>query len=245
MKKCLAITGVLALAVSLLGCKPVPQDTEPQIVRSFLAGYEEEHRSSRVLLNLLEDGTAAFYVGQLEQDRHTTAQYTGTYVLGENDAFDETITITHQQDSATPSVILDGVFEMALDLGPVRFYETAPVSMDGDVYVGYLAKSSGMGPMVYGYGLTLGTDGTFDVSIMQMASVMHVWGSTGGTYAQDGNIITFTYDILTDQGELVSPDETTEATDFNGLRLSTGFNIQQNTMRASQALFIQVNEKEK
>ena len=242
MKKFFAILGGLALTVSLLGCQQRAPDL-PAISRSFLAGYQDSQGTGRVLLNLLDDGTAAFYVGRLEDGTHTMTQYTAAYTLGENEEFDETITINHQQ-GPTDGVILDGVFELSGEetQHSLRFYETAPVSMDGDVYVGYLTKTSGMGPLVYAYGLCLREDASFDVSIMQMASVMHVWGSTGGTCIAKGNTATFTYDIRTDQGELIAPDALAEAVDFNGHSFSTGFNIQQNTMSASDARFIQVKE---
>ena len=239
MRKPILALCALAAALILPGCaKTPPPDDGPAVVRTFLAGCEAEDHSSRILLNLLEDGSATFYVGALENGIHTTTQYHAAYALGENAAYDETIRLTHEDGSATDATIVDGVFEM----DAIRFYETAPVSMEGDVYVGYLTKTSGMGPLVYAYGLCLREDASFDVSIMQMASVMHVWGSTGGTYTAKGNTATFTYDIRTDQGELIAPDALAEAVDFNGHSFSTGFNIQQNTMSASDARFIQVKE---
>ena len=90
--------------------------------------------------------------------------------------------------------------------------------------------------------LCLRADMTFDVSIMQMASVVHVWGGTGGTYSVDGENITFTYDILSTEGEVVAADDVMEGTDFTETTLSVGFNISQATMRASASPFIRVNE---
>ena len=94
--------------------------------------------------------------------------------------------------------------------------------------------------MVYAYSLCLKDDNSFDVSIMQMASVMHVWGATDGTYTVDGENITFTYDIRTTEGELVSADEIAEGMGYSDITLMTAFNIQQATMRASTAPFIKV-----
>lgn len=222
---------------SLLGCQQEQAPAEPAVVRSFLAGYEEEHRSNRLLLNLMEDGTAEYYVGTLENGTHTTARSSTTYTLGENADFDETIRFTNHDGTTTDAVIVDAVFE----IDGIRFYETAPAAMDGDVYVGYLSKTSGMGPMTYAYALCLRDDATFDVSITQMASVMHVWGATGGTYQANSDGITFTYDILTDEGELVAASAIAEGIGFNGTTLTAAFNIQQNTMRASNARFINVN----
>ena len=239
MRKPILALCTLAAALILPGCaKTPPPDDGPAVVRTFLAGCEAEDHSSRILLNLLEDGSAAFYVGALENGIHTTAQYHAAYALGENAAYDETIRLTHEDSSATDATIVDGVFEM----DTIRFYETAPVSMEGDVYVGYLTKTSGMGPMVYAYALCLGEDATFDVSIMQMASVMHVWGSTGGTYKAKDENITFTYDILTEDGDLVTADAVAEGTGFDGNSLAAAFNIQQNTMRPTDAVFIKVKE---
>ena len=234
------ILALCTLAALLLpGCaKTPPPDDNPAVVRTFLAGCEAEDHSSRILLNLQEDGSAAFYVGSLNQGTHTTAQYDAIYSLGENADYDETIRITHQDSTITDAVIIDGVFEM----NAIRFYETAPISMEGDVYVGYLTKTSGMGPMVYGYALCLGDDATFDVSIMQMASVMHVWGRTGGTYKAKGGNITFTYDILTEDRDLVAADAVAEGTGFDGNSLTAAFNIQQDTMRPTDAVFIKVKE---
>ena len=239
MRKPILALCTLAAALLLPGCaKTPPPDDGPAVVRTFLAGYESEDRSSRVLLNLLEDGSAAFYVGGLEKGIHTTAQYDAAYALGENADYDETIRITHADGSTTDATIVDGVFE----IDAIRFYETAPASMEGDVYVGYLTKTSGMGPMVYAYALCLGNDAAFDVSIMQMASVMHVWGSTGGTYKAKGEHITFTYDILTEDGDLVAADAVAEGTGFDGNSLTAAFNIQQDTMRPTDAVFIKVKE---
>ena len=229
----------LAAAMILPGCaKTPPPDESPVPMRTFVAGYEAEDHSSRILLNLMEDGSAAFYVGSLNQGTHTTAQYDAIYSLGENADYDETIRITHQDSTITDALIVDGVFEM----NAIRFYETAPASMEGDVYVGYLTKTSGMGPMVYAYALWLGEDAAFDVSIVQMASVMHVWGSTGGTYKAKGENITFTYDILTEDGDLVTADAVAEGTGFDGNSLTAAFNIQQDTMRPTDAVFIKVKE---
>lgn len=144
MKKLLSALCVFALLLSITGC--VEKNSEPTILRSFLAGYEENvdengvaERSSRVLLNLMSDGTAEFYVGVLDQGTHTTARYSGTYSMGEN--------------------------------------------------------------------------------------------------------VTFTYDIRTTEGEVVSAGEIAEGTGYNGVNLSTAFNIEQATMRASAAQFIRVTEK--
>ena len=239
MRKPILALCTLTAALLLPGCaKTPPPDDDPAVVRTFLAGYESEDRSSRVLLNLLEDGSAAFYVGGLEKGIYTTAQYDAAYALGENADYDETIRLTHADGSATDATIVDGVFE----IDAIRFYETAPASMEGDVYVGYLTKTSGMGPMVYAYALCLGNDAAFDVSIMQMASVMHVWGSTGGTYKTKGENITFTYDILTEDGDLVTTDAVAEGTAFDSNSLTAAFNIQQNTMRPTDAVFIKVKE---
>ena len=134
-----------------------------------------------------------------------------------------------------PFYFVDEVTENA-----VSFYETAPASMDGDVYIGYKTKVSGMGPMVYAYALCMKDDGKFDVSIMQMASVMHVWGATSGTYAVDGENVTFTYDIRTAEGELVYADEIAEGTGYSDIALMTAFNIEQTSMRATAAPFIKI-----
>lgn len=260
MKKFLSI--VLAMAMLLVCLFAVSCDQEQEeelaVARSFIAGYEktiamgenEAKMSGRVLMNLMTDGTVDIYVGFNAMGSHETAHYTGTYELGENEEFDETISFTYQYGEETASVenavIIDGIFETpfymisSMTSTPVSFYETAPVSMDGDIYVGYLTKTGGMGSMVYAYALTVKADGKFDVSIMQMASVMHVWGKTGGTYKADGDKVTFTYDVLSDEGELVTADYVSEGTGFTENALSVGFNISQTTVRASDAPFIKV-----
>ena len=239
MRKPILSLCALAAVLILPGCAQTPPPDEgPAPVRTFVAGYDAEDRSSRILLNLMEDGSAAFYVGSLKEETHTTAQYDAAYALGENADYDETIRLTHEDGSIIDTTIVDGVFE----IDAIRFYETAPASMEGDVYVGYLTKTSGMGPMVYAYALCLRDNAAFDVSIMQMASVMHVWGSTGGTYKTKGENITFTYDILTEDGDLVAADAVAEGTGFDGNSLTAAFNIQQNTMRPTDAMFIKVKE---
>lgn len=254
MKKLLAILFAAVMVFSMFGCQAEEEQPGVTVERSFVAGYEDETAgiSGRVLMNLMSDGTAEFYVGVLENGTHSTAAYSGTYTLGENDEFDETISVSYpyaegQTAEVTDAVIIDSIFEMPVYLlgemtaGEIRFYETSPASMDGDVYVGYLTKNGGMGAMVYAYSLCLKDDKTFDVSIMQMASVMHVWGGTGGTYAVDGENITFTYDILSTDGEVVSADDISQGTGYTDTTLSVGFNISQATMRASAAPFIRVN----
>ena len=248
MKKILAIVMASVLLLSMWGCQ-ADEEAGVTVERSFIAGYEDEAGgvSARVLLNLMSDGTAEFYVGAIENGVHTTARYDGTYTLGENEEFDETISLSYTHGEVEDAVIIDGIFEMPVHLtggmtpGPVNFYESSPAAMDGDVYVGYLTKNGGMGAMVYAYALCLREDSTFDVSIMQMASVMHVWGGTGGTYTADGEKITFTYDILSTDGEVVAADDIVEGTGYSDTTLSVGFNISQATMRASASPFIRVN----
>lgn len=258
MKKLIAVLLAALMLFALAGCRQEEQPEENGVARSFIAGYEENvneegvaGRSSRVLMNLMRDGTVEFYVGVLDNGEHSTAQYSGTYTMGENDEFDETISVTYtygegETAEVTDAVIIDDIFEMPFYLldgmteGEIKFYETAPAFMDGDVYVGYMTKTGGMGAMVYAYSLCLKEDMTFDVSIMQLASVMHVWGGTSGTYTVDGECITFTYDILTTDGEVVSANETSVGSGYTDTQLAVGFNIQQATMRASDSPFIRV-----
>ncbi len=258
MKKIISILLSAGMCLSFAGCQSEEKTDEITVERSFIAGYviggEEEggepEASCRVLMNLMSDGTAEFYIGTIENGQHSTAQYNGTYTLSENEEYDETISFNYTYDDKTAeinnAVIVDSIFEAEFyllgEMTPkaISFYETKPADMDGDVYVGYKTKTGGMGAMVYAYSLCLKDDSTFDVSIMQMASVMHVWGGTGGTYTVDGENVTFTYDILTDEGETVSENETANGTGYTETELSTAFNIQQATMRATDAPFIRV-----
>lgn len=258
MKKIISIIMAAVMCVSLAGCQQEGKTAEVTVSRSFIAGYviggEEENTepdaSCRVLMNLMSDGTAEFYVGSIENGEYSSEQYNGTYTLGENDEYDETITFDYTYGETTVSVenavIIDSIFESEFyllgDITPskISFYETKSADMDGDVYVGYKTKVGGMGAMVYAYSLCLKDDSTFDVSIMQLASVMHVWGGTNGTYTADGENITFTYNILTDEGEIVSENDTANGTGYTETELSTAFNIQQATMRATDAPFIRV-----
>lgn len=248
MKKIVVVFLAALMVLSMCACQAEEQPGVT-VERSFIAGYEDEAAgvSGRVLLNLMSDGTAKFYVGALENGEHSTELYDGTCTLGENADFDETISLTYPHGEVTDAVIIDSIFEMPFYLlgdmtpGNIKFYETSPASMDGDVYVGYLTKTGGMGAMVYAYALCLRDDMTFNVSIMQMASVMHVWGGTGGTYTVDGENITFTYDILSTEGEVIAADDIAEGTGYTETTLSVGFNISQATMRASASPFIRVN----
>ena len=258
MKKIISIIMTVVMCISIAGCQQAEEAAEVTVSRSFIAGYviggEDENTESsascRVLMNLMSDGTAEFYVGSIADGEYSTAQYNGTYTLGENEEYDETISFDCTCGETTASVenavIVDSIFEAEFYLlgemtpSKISFYETKPADMDGDVYVGYKTKVGGMGAMVYAYSLCLKEDSTFDVSIMQLASVMHVWGGTNGTYTADGENIAFTYNILTDEGEIVSENETANGTGYTETELSTAFNIQQATMRATDAPFIRV-----
>ncbi|MBO5006190.1 MAG: hypothetical protein J6C89_01965, partial [Clostridia bacterium] len=229
----------------------------------FIAGYKKSvsmgematEMNGRVLMNLMSDGTLELFVALDAMGSLQTAKYTGTYTLGENDEFDETITFTYQYgqteaDSATvtDAVILDGVFASsfhmitAMTSSEIEFYETAPVAVEGDIYVGFMQKESGMGKMTYSYALAIKEDGTFKVSIMLMAPAMsmHSWGATEGTYVVDGENITFTYDVLSDDGEIVCEDFVSEGTGYSENGLSVGFNISQASTKASATPFIRV-----
>ena len=83
-------------------------------------------------------------------------------------------------------------------------------------------------------------DGTFDVSIMQMATVMHVWDMSHGTYTVDGDKVTFSYDVMDGEGAVATAGYTSEGTGFTENGLTVGFNIAQTTVRASAAEFIRV-----
>lgn len=259
MKKIL--TMMLAVAMVFLCLFAASCGEEVSVSRSFVAGYEktvsmgasEIQMSGRVLMNLNSDGTLDLYVGFIGMGSHETAHYTGTYTLGENEEFDETISFTYtygegEGESATVSdaVILDGIFKTpfymitSMTSTDVSFYETAPASTDGDVYVGYLTKTGGMGAMVYAYALNMKEDGTFDVSIMQMASVMHVWDKSEGTYTIDGDTVTFSYDVMDGEGAVATADYISEGKILSENDLSVGFNIAQTTVRASDAEFIRV-----
>ncbi|MBQ8404775.1 MAG: hypothetical protein IJX55_10215, partial [Clostridia bacterium] len=113
---------------------------------------------------------------------------------------------------------------------------------DGNVYVGFMQKEGGMGKMTYAYALAMKDDGTFDVSIMQMAPAMgmHVWGATSGTYVVNGENVTFTYNVVSSEGEVVSENFVSEGTGYTDTALSVGFNISQATMKASAAPFMKV-----
>ncbi len=260
MKKILTL--MLAIAMVFL-CLLATSCGEEKVTvsRSFVAGYEktvamgasEVQMSGRALMNLNSDGTLDLYVGFLGMGSHETAHYTGTYTLGENEEFDETISFTYtygegEGESATVSdaVILDSIFKTpfymitSMTSTDVSFYETAPIGTDGDVYVGYLTKSGGMGSMVYAYALNMKEDNTFEVGIMQMASVMHVWDKSVGTYTVDGSNVTFSYDVMDGEGAVATADYTSEGKDLTETGLTCGFNVAQTTVRASDAAFIRV-----
>ena len=256
------VTCVLAIALILTCLFAVSCGKEEKVVvsRSFLAGYEktvsmgetEMKISGRVLMNLMSDGNLDLYVSLENMGSLETAHYTGTYTLGENEEFDETITFTYTDgaemtETVTDAVIIGSVFETPFYMianktsNAMKFYETAPVSTEGDVYVGYMTKTGGMGAMVYAYALTLKDEGAFDVSIMQMAGgVMHVWDLSQGTYTVDGDKVTFVYDVMDGEGAVAAEDYTSEGTGFTENGLSVGFNIAQVTVRASDATFIRV-----
>ncbi len=241
MKRILSLMMVLALMLTCLFLTACDQEEDVTIIRSFLAGYSQDEVEGRVLLNLKSDNTLEMYY--LSVETGMTVATTGTYTLGENEEFDETISLAIS-GKTIDATLIDSIFEAEIpDLGlaagqTLSFYETSPVSMDGDVYVGYLAKTGGMGAMVYAYALTLRDDGTFDVSIMQMATVMHVWDKSVGTYVTDGDKITFTYDAMDGEGAVATEDFVSEGTVISATELSVGFNIAQTAVRASNATFI-------
>lgn len=272
MKKLLSLLLAVMLACACLVLTACGGDNsngeengEPKVTvtRSFVAGYSKTvamgantmEMNGRVLMNLMSDGTLELYVGFIGMGSHQTAKYTGTYTLGTNAEFDETITFTYkygegEEESATvtDAVILDGAFATpfymitSMTSASIDFYETAPSDVSGNVYIGFLQKEGGMGKMTYTYALSLKDDGTFNVSIMQMAPSMsmHVWGATSGTYVADGENITFTYNVMSDEGEVVKENFVTEGTGFTETELSAGFNISQASMKASDAAFIKV-----
>ncbi len=258
MKKIISILLAAGMCITFTGCQAEEKQDEVTVSRTFIAGYvlggeegAEPDASCRVLMNLMSDGTAEFYVGTLENGEHSTAEYSGIYSFGENEEYDETISFSYtygENETAqiTDAVIVDDIFEAEFYLlgkmtsNEICFYETSPAAMDGDVYVGYLTKTGGMGAMAYAYSLCMKEDNTFDVSIMQMASVMHVWGGTSGTYIADGGDVTFTYDVLSTEGELVTEDFVSEGKDYTESGISVGFNISQSVMVASDAPFIRV-----
>ena len=259
MKKIISVVLAIVMMTMCLAATSCEKNEAVTVTRSFVAGYEQTipmgetpmQMSGRVLMNLKSDGTLDLYVGFDCMGSYETALYTGTYTLGENEEFDETISFTYthgegETEIVTDAVILDGIFETpffmiaSMTSGAIKFYETAPIATDGDVYVGYMTKTGGMGAMAYAYILNMKEDGTFDVSIMQMASVMHVWGATSGTYTVDGANVTFTYDVVDDIGEVVEADFVTEGTNYTDKYLSVGFNIAQAANRASDASFLRV-----
>ena len=260
MKRILTLVLALAmLSVCFFASACSDETSGVTVKRSFVAGYEkavamgesEMKMSGRVLLNLMSDGTADIYVGFVGMGSHETAHYTGTYVLGENEEFDETVTFSYspaegKTETVSAAAIVGGVFETpfymitSMTSNAIKFYETSPVSTDGDVYVGYMAKTGGMGAMVYAYALNMKEDGTFGASIMQKASVMHVWDRSEGTYTADGDTLTFCYDVMDGEGAVAAEDYTTEGKRVNDYTLSLGLNIAQTTVRASDAEFIKV-----
>lgn len=254
MRKIIAMLLAAMMCFVFVGCQS--EEKEPTVSRTFIAGYEAEGKngkaeSCRVLMNLMSDGKVEFYVGSIANGEHSKASYSGTYTLGENEEYDETISFEYTYgDGKTAkvedAVIIDNIFEASFFIlgemtsNEISFYESKPAAMDGDVYVGYKTKTGGMGAMVYAYSLCIRNDNTFDVSIMQMASVMHVWGGTSGTYSKNGESIDFTYNVLTDEGEIVAEDIVSAGSEYTSEKLYTAFNIQQASTRATDAYFIRV-----
>lgn len=264
MKKIIALLLAMILAcTAFTACGGNNEETKVSVTRSFIAGYTKSvsmggmstDMNGRILMNLLSDGTLELYVALDAMGSLQTAKYTGTYKLGENDEFDETITFTYQYGeteadvaTVTDAVILDGIFASpfymvtAMTSSDIEFYETAPASVDGSVYVGFMQKEGGMGKMTYSYAVAMKEDGTFAVSIMQMAPAMgmHTWGATTGTYVVDGENITFTYDVVGEEDEIVEEDFVSEGTGYSENGFSVGFNISQASAKASPAPFIKV-----
>lgn len=259
MKKVLSVIMAAMLMLTCLfavscGEKPIT------VSRTFIAGYEntvsmggnESTTSGRVLVNLMSDGSADIYVAVLAMGQTATAHYTGTYSFGEDSDFNETVSISYtygegQSAEIKDAVIIDGKFEApfhmvaAMSSNPIRFYESAPADVDGSVYVGYLTKSGGMGNMVYAYSVCLKADNTFSVSIMQLAgATMHIWGESEGTYAIDGDKISFTYDVSDGEGGVAAEAFVSEGVNYTEGGFECGFNIGQASMRASNAPFIKL-----
>ncbi len=253
MKRILACVLAVMLALTLLfavSCGK-EEENEATVTRSFVFGNDikevsadnpssgENTMSERAILNLLSDGSFILYRSELNNDKLTEdPQQKGTYTLGENAEFDETITLTFANgDTLKDAVIIDGIFE-AESIGMAKFYETAPVSVNGDVYVGYLTKTTGMGNMVYAYAIAMRDDNTFDLSIMQMATGMHIWDKTSGTYTKDGDKITFSYSVMDGEGGVIAENFESEGTITGSHTFSCGFNVGQTGMRASDAAFV-------
>ncbi len=263
MKRVLTLILAAAMILSCLFAVSCTKEEEPSVTvkRSFIAGHEktvamgenEMQMSGRILMNLMSDGTLDVYVGFVGMGSYENAHYTGTYTLGENEELDETITFeyTYEQgktETVSDKAIIGGVFKTpfymisSMTSNEISFYEVTPVPMEGEVYVGYMSKATGgMGAMVYAYALNMKDDGTFGVSIMQKAAVMHTWDRSEGTYTTEGDQITFTYDVMDGEGVVMAEDYVSEGTRAGENELSAGFNISQTTVRAADASFIKVN----
>ena len=69
---------------------------------------------------------------------------------------------------------------------------------------------------------------------------MHVWGESEGTYAVDGDKITFTYDVSDGEGGISAEAFVSEGVNYTENGFECGFNIAQVTMKSSNAPFIKI-----
>lgn len=232
---------------------------DPLTPRFFLAGYDRlipqgdasVSVNGRLLLSMNSDGTLDVYTTTQSGETHKKAHYTGTYSFGVNDENDETLTFSYTHDgtteTVTEAVIIDGVFSTPFYLidsmtpSDVKFYEATPTALDGEAYLGYMTKDAGaMGRLACLYALNLKADGTFNVSIMYLSAVMHVFGESTGTYTVEGDKITLTYDLSDGEGGVAAEDFVSEGTKNADGTISTSFNIAISSPRAAEAIFIKI-----
>lgn len=240
------------------------QTPDGSVVTSYAASYTKDVSMGGstmtlrgvVLLNLCNDNTADIYVATDGMGGYSNAAYSGTYSYTQDDMFRNVLHLTYnytvsgsteEQSATIDATITDFEFSAkmfmvaSMSSDELDFYEIDPVTVgDGDGFVGFLSKTGGMGQMYYVYYLEMNDDGTFFVSIMQHAAVMHIVGTERGTYTVEGTTITFTYDVIEEDDIIAAEDYVSTGTDFSENSFSAGFNIGQAVSAASPAFFLRV-----
>lgn len=260
MKKFLSLVlAVLTLCTCfvLASCGETPIKTEHTYVAAYFKtvnmGETEVTMEGRVLINLTSDGKAEIYVGLDSMGGYSTAHYSGTWSMTQNEEFDDVLTVEYNYSETESAkidavTVIDSTFEApmymvaAISSDNLTFYEIDPVTIgSGEGYVGILKKATGgMGDMIYTYYLEMNADGTFTVSTFQRASVMNIRGTESGTYTKDGETVSFTYDVSDGEGGVAAEDFVSAGTVVSENLISVGFNIGQASMASSNANFYKV-----
>ncbi len=203
------------------GSAPKDSDTEsdvsdgdtPSVSRSFVGIYDQTvtlgdataRMSGRALAELFDDGTLKIYVCFDGGAQRKTAVYNGRYTA-EGDGIRMEYGVgegtVYEIDAASVNKgFFDAPFYMisSMTAGPVRFYEIAPVSDEGELYVGYFGKTVGANSAAYVYAISLSEGGAFEAGAVRFENGERLSVLLKGTRKE-----TFSYSVYDENGSVTA-----------------------------------------